>query len=254
MQAVEGVRLRTSSGGRVYHIDGRVYPSVTTILGALAKPGLVSWAANLEREAVLGATEELLEEYQGAPPRGDAWRALVEQRLGAVRAHRRALQTAADVGTALHARVEWELRRRLGEPVGFCPQVPDAAEWAWMVCEEWLDTAGFVPVAAERIVYSATHGYAGTADVIGTLDGRLVVLDIKTSRAIYPEMLLQSVAYRHALQEMESLDELPDGLIMRLPKSLDDAKPEIVATGDGGVLDVFLAIKRVWEWLEGGVR
>jgi hypothetical protein len=39
---------------------------------------------------------------------------------------------------------------------------------------------------------------------------------------------------------------------MRLPKTLDDAKPEVLATCDDTLLDVFLALKRVWTWLDGG--
>lgn len=36
-----------------YHLDGRKYVSVTTVLGALAKPALIPWAARTAAEAVL---------------------------------------------------------------------------------------------------------------------------------------------------------------------------------------------------------
>lgn len=36
-----------------YHLDGKRYVSVTTVLQALAKPALVPWAARTAAEAVL---------------------------------------------------------------------------------------------------------------------------------------------------------------------------------------------------------
>jgi len=60
---------------------------------------------------------------------------------------------------------------------------------------------------AEAPVYNLTHQYAGTLDGIAMIDGKSVVVDIKTtahgpnsgkSRPPFPEVALQLTLYRHA--------------------------------------------------------
>lgn len=62
---------------------------------------------------------------------------------------------------------------------------------------------------AEAPVYNLTHRYAGTLDGVAIIDGRPVVVDIKTtahgpdsgkSRPPFPEVALQLTLYRHAEQ------------------------------------------------------
>lgn len=46
------------------------------------------------------------------------------------------------------------------------------------------------------------YKYAGTADFIGYVDGKLMLLDWKTSKAIYPDMWLQIAAYVVAFENL----------------------------------------------------
>jgi hypothetical protein len=48
---------------------------------------------------------------------------------------------------------------------------------------------------------SEKYGYGGTIDFLCYLDGVLTLVDFKTSKAIYDEMLLQLCAYVKLLQE-----------------------------------------------------
>lgn len=50
----------------------------------------------------------------------------------------------------------------------------------------------------EQRLYHPAMGYAGTADRIGLVDGRMSVADIKTSSAIYPSVGPQLAAYQRA--------------------------------------------------------
>jgi len=65
------------------------------------------------------------------------------------------------------------------------------------------------------------------------------------SRTVYPEAFLQNVAYRHAA----SLDDMParQGLIVRLPKHVDDPGPEPVRVPESVTFDDFLAVLHVWR-------
>src|SRR6266516_4177237 len=147
-----------SQGHRVYTWAGQSYPSVTAVLsGGIPKPALSRWAANqaaayavanLDRLATLPC-EQAVTEVKRAP-----WQA---------RNH------AADLGDLVHAAIEAHVTGQA------CPPVPDQhAEQVLALLDgfarfehdhqpTWL--------AAEQTVFSDTHGYAGTFDLLGRLDG-----------------------------------------------------------------------------------
>jgi hypothetical protein len=74
----------------------------------------------------------------------------------------------------------------------------------------------------------------------------VTVLDWKSGRAIYPEAFLQNVAYRHAAARQG----LPSsqGLIVRVPKLVDDPSWEVMAVPETLVIDDFMAAARLWRW------
>ena len=79
-------------------------------------------------------------------------------------------------------------------------------------CRDWDLHAEYV----ESAVYSVTHGYAGTLDLIATLrDGKRWLLDLKTSKGVYGDMALQQAAYRFA--EYLAID---DGEHIPCPRSM----------------------------------
>ena len=61
-------------GMRFYEVDGKAYPSVTTVLGAIPKPGLIAWRKSVGEEAAKW-------EMNRAARRGSATHTLVEQYL-----------------------------------------------------------------------------------------------------------------------------------------------------------------------------
>jgi len=172
---------RTSRGSsRFYditHADGTrsSYPSVTTILGAIAKPALVGWAAKEERTMVSEAAADLHAETAGQPLPRAAYLLALEQRIGTVKAHVKALAKAGEIGSAAHAKIEWTLKRDLGQRVGAEPVVPEAAEWAVMAFDDWRKAIALKPLLVEQTVWSRTHAYAGTLDLLATLDPRALL-------------------------------------------------------------------------------
>ena len=93
--------------------------------------------------------------------------------------HDRVRNAAADHGIAVHSSIASYVTNKSNvahnDPV-------------IIAFSEWQETAQFEPIASERLVFSHEHGYAGTADLIGTLNGRLALLDIKTGRGVYPDI------------------------------------------------------------------
>ena len=220
---------------RYYTIDGKSYPSVTSILDVLNKPQLVNWAVRL--------TREYIKQQLFALRHADSLKDLNVEDLLVKSAleHDRVRNSAADHGTDIH--------RRIAAHVG--DKYPHIALNDPIVTtfRAWQDEVQFVPIASEKLMFSREHGYAGTADLIGTLNGRLALLDIKTGRGVYPEYKLQLAAYAVAWGEMTGhFPEVSANLHVKSDFTITEAN-----TFTGAELfplfQTFLAAKHLFEWL-----
>jgi hypothetical protein len=239
--------------------DGGRYPSVTAILGAIAKPALIGWAAKTEREMVMRAAGDLWEDVPaGQKMSRMAYMATLEQRLGKTKAHVKQMSAAADIGSEAHSMVEWTLRGELQQAAGLEPKIGEKSLWAFMAWEDWRKQANLVPIAIEQTVWSNKHGYAGTMDLYAEMDlptggrGR-VVIDWKTGKGIYPESSLQNAAYVEALMEMGHAERPVAGMVVRLPKVETDPEFEvkfIPYEEQTPLLKVFLNVLQLWKWLD----
>ena len=109
-------RVETDRRGRFYALpDGEKFPSVTNILSVIAKPALVNWAANAERELVMRAAALLYEDLPTQGPKMGrlAFMETLKRRLGAEKAHQKELAKACEIGSEAHALIEWNLRLTL---------------------------------------------------------------------------------------------------------------------------------------------
>src|SRR5499433_2190551 len=229
---------------RFYTIDGRALPSVTTILDVIAKPGLGPWYAKQERQYFETAMLEVLSKPGARDP--EYVLAAVVEAVSGVKAADRERQRASTIGTAVHAGIEWQLRTRLGEDAGPEPALPEAAAWAVESWKDWASRVALEPLAIERTVYCDACGYAGTLDLYARVKGLLTVLDWKSGKAIYPEAFLQNVAYRHAAARLGLPAE--QGLIVRLPKLLDDPAWEVMPVPAELRIEDFQAALALWRW------
>jgi len=229
---------------RFYTIDGHRLPSVTTILDIIAKPALGPWYAKEERRYFETAMLEVLSRPGARDP--EFVLAAVAEAVTGVKAADREKQKAAAIGTAVHAGIEWELRRQLGQDAGPAPHLPEVAIWAVESWKDWARSVTLEPLAIERTIYCLDCGYAGTLDLYARVKGVLTVLDWKSGKAIYPEAFLQNLAYRHAATRAG----LPStqGLIVRLPKHLEDPAWEVMPVPIMLTLEDFLAALRLWRW------
>ena len=198
--------------GRPYSRIGGTEPSVTTIIGdMLGKPGL-PWAA--ARETALFAVHHR-----------DEWSALgAEDAVDLLRRHHRGVwDSRAAMGTAAHAVNEAWCR---GETVDLGAMVQEMAaterqarSWAGREDEVVAALDGYVAglerfwtdwapetVAVEYVVRTP-GAYIGTADWCAVLDGRPLLLDIKTTaqqegdKGIYHDSwALQLAAYRFGVE------------------------------------------------------
>jgi hypothetical protein len=71
------------------------------------------------------------------------------------------------------------------------------------------DFPSFTPIATELPLTSNIYGYGGTIDIYGQLGDKKVLIDIKTSNAVYKSHLLQVAGYAHLLEENDyEVDEV----------------------------------------------
>lgn len=240
---------RDTASGRYYEVNGQLLPSVTHILSAgVNKPALIPWAARLERETVTEAAAALYEDLvksRQAYPR--SWYLTeLHARLGQVKAHQRALEQGGDLGSEIHKIVEWTIRTAIGAEAGPRPVVQPAALLGLAAFESWAASVRLKPLLTERTVFSLTHGYAGTMDLLARVEGVVTVCELKSSKAVYPENFLQACAYRVAMEEMGYAPQA--SLIIRLPKTATDAFEVRPVPPAAELFPVFLAAKQMWAW------
>lgn len=241
---------KDTKAGRFYVLpDGTELPSVTHILSCLAKPALITWAANTERAMVLEAAADLYEDIHGTPRLSrPSYIDTLTRRLGVVKAHKRESDKATEIGSQAHKLIEHTLRSALGAVVGPAPKVCEEALWAFMAFEDWARTHEVQPIRIEETVWSREYGYAGTLDLVARVDGQVSVVDFKTSKAIYAESHLQNVAYQVALAEMGH-EDVSRGYIVRIPKNTTDPAFEAVECPPRAVLfPTFMSVLDAWKW------
>jgi hypothetical protein len=216
-----------------------LYPRITSVLDVLAKPALMWWAANQEREMCLEAARSLYASiaWWGTSAHGDKIfsapgvpefdRRLLEV-LGEKKAHQKASQKAKDIGSETHALIQHDLKCRLGvfDPE---PQASEPAIWAHMAWEDWRSRTHFEPTHAEVAVASRTLESAGTNDAAGNSNEGFLVCDWKSSKrsksapdGIYFEAKVQVAGYRAMGIEMGLFPSDAKACVVRLPKSEDD--------------------------------
>ena len=135
-------------------------------------------------------------------------------------------QKSAEEGTLLHETVEAILRK---EPI----VIPETVKPAVSAFMDFYGQNELIAHKIEERVISKKHHYAGTMDVLAELNGKLGVLDIKTSMAIYRDYNVQTSAYIEALREDPTIPPLTRW-ILRLDQSRHCLKCPATMRDKGG--------------------
>ena len=145
-----------------YDVDGTWYPRVTRIVDIKSKPALYRYYGGLNSFA-----------------EGE-----------------RIKKKSATEGTLVHEAVEEILA---GKKPEVDPSIrPSIKAFAEFLIENNIQVD---PDYIERRVAHHEHRYAGTIDSVALIDGKLGIMDIKTSQAIYRDYNLQTSAYLASLKD-----------------------------------------------------
>ena len=148
--------------GHFYQVGASIYPSVTTILKQAPKPYVERWKEKTPN-----------------------WQEVVA--------------VASQTGQEVHAIVEAFVKHDKKLWAQNCNQTTIRCLDAYL---QWQKKYKFKPTESEIQVYSAINKYAGTCDLLGTMDiSQYVLVDLKTSKRIYNDFVMQLAAYRQAYEE-----------------------------------------------------
>ena len=208
---------------------GDLVPSVTNIIGVLDKPALPRWSAievakkawELRLSLPEMEQDDAIDVLKGAP-----WRKSTR---------------AADRGTTIHAYLEARM-------LGLTPEIIDGEALRYRAAAEaWLDDWQPEVIATERTVFGPD--YAGTGDLWCMRDGKVTIVDFKTSKAIYKEAALQIAALWAApVQADGTVDPAPDdaeGWVVRIGEDGYEARQVVDLAAN---YEVFRSLIDAWHW------
>lgn len=192
--------MATPQGG--YWLEGKRLPSVTTILGRYKDSGaLIKWAYRQGRD------HQRLEDAGQPAPRDlyDKDASTAQAALAGTIAHDmietfilgQHPESNADVVAA-----EIGLKYGAGNVDGPSVEVLKNARNAFSQALEWFANTNIKVTHTELGLMSKVHKFGGTLDAVGTdAKGRVILLDWKTSNAVYGDYLYQLAAYALLLEE-----------------------------------------------------
>ena len=162
-----------------YEVGEYKFPSVTTIISDSFNKsgGLLQWSANCAVEYIKenGLVDNWYDEARFA--------------------YKNISTEALDIGSQVHGHIEYYLKS------GKEPRIEEEKTLsAFVAFIEFADSVNLEPITLEETVIG--EAWAGTLDFYGTMNGKLYVIDFKTSKAHYmAEMGAQIAAYRSCKPE-----------------------------------------------------
>lgn len=214
---------------RRHYINGKLAPSVTTILSKFKDPGaLMYWSWNVAY-AVLAEAISSMESERSIN------KFLSTKPLERANFRNQSMQ-AAEAGTLAHDLVEeWingttvqkeQLKLLTSRKLSVRKNVPketaEQALKAFANFRTWSQTVEFRPHETELHLDCDEPPFHGTVDCVGKVNNEQCVIDWKTSKALYPDYLCQIAAYG-ILWNVNNPDEPIKGYhLLRFDKSSAD--------------------------------
>jgi len=186
---------KTTAHIRYRNLEDKIVPGVTTILGILNKPALVKWANNLGLKGIDSS------KYR---------------------------DEMADIGTLAHYLIMCHLKDIDPDTSEYSADNIEKAENCFLSYLEWEKGHKVEPLLVEEPLVSEVSQYGGTVDLYCELDGEPTLIDFKTGKAIYPEMIFQLAAYWGLL--VEHFKPVETCRILRIGRDEDEGFEEVVKT------------------------
>lgn len=227
------VKLIADGKQHFYQIgdDETYHPGVTTVLGAaIPKPALLPWSLKVMGENV---KKELM----------DLKEPLNEKSIDRIVAagkqiYKKVASDAANVGTRAHKAIDDIIKGQ--EPV-----IEDDIKPCVEAFKSWYASSGIKIELGDSKIGSKLFSYGGSLDMLAFRGNDAILIDLKTSKGIYPEMGLQIAAYCKAFEETYGI-EVKETLILRVGK--EKAEFEVKKLSNINVaFETFLAALKIYK-------
>jgi hypothetical protein len=159
-------KVKPNSHTRYEDAFGKRVPGVTTVIDTLSKPQLISWANRMGLDGI--DTTKYVD-------------------------------SLAEVGTIAHHMVMCHHQRLEPDFKDFAPSQVEVARNSLRSYIAWEKQHTIEPVLCETPMVHP-DGWGGTPDLLCELDGVPTLLDFKTGKALYFEVLIQLGAYTQLLE------------------------------------------------------
>tara|TARA_S200002703_G_C3770826_1_gene237313 strand:- start:349 stop:1005 length:657 start_codon:yes stop_codon:yes gene_type:complete len=128
------------------------------------------------------------------------------------------MNEAAEIGTLAHLLCENYIKEEETDLDDYSKNQIKAAELCFEAFKEW--DSQFKPeyVESEIKLIDDDLRVGGTCDLILKIDGKLYIGDLKSSKGLYSEFIVQLAAYRH-MYEKQTGNKLEGGRLLRLDKT-----------------------------------
>lgn len=185
-------------------------PGVTTVLGALEKPGIVTWAVDQTAAYAVANAHALAERdedwgfkylrfYHSRKPNYD------NPEVNLHNYHSGVLHDLAETGTIVHDAIEAFVKNDPFLEPEFTRQEQVDAFHAFL---DWVDVNDVQFEQCEVTVLNPEMGYAGTLDHVLVLNGKRYLVDVKTSKAVRDSHISQVAALAKApVKLVSSIDK-----------------------------------------------
>lgn len=177
------VGIRFFPDSHIYMVNGKRKTGVTTYGGILDKSrALMSWKGQRVADFLLKALKKgkITEELVCAASYIDE----IEK------------EEAGNIGSKIHEWAEQYIKSKLNETT-LVPDMPDmkAVQIGINAFLDWEKEHEVKFISSERVVYSKKHDYIGKMDIEAKVDGKLVIVDLKSSNGLYNGVRMQTAAY-----------------------------------------------------------
>jgi len=199
-----------------YKINNQEYPRVSSILGQLDKAWMAPWVINLTLEHISAGMWDVLKCDIGTVQDEMLQELLEESKT----AYKKESEKALSIGSEVHNRIEFHIKQKIhGLYATVETKEPEiAVKKGFEAFLEWEEKNVANWFKSEVTVHHPDMCYAGTADAVAEMkNGKVYLIDFKTSKAFYSEMEMQLAAYRKCYEM--NYNCIIDGIgILRLDK------------------------------------
>lgn len=196
-----------------YTLDGKSLVGVTTVVGIIDKPQLISWASNM-------AVDYIDKNFPTFEQMQSDTKALSNVLEDARKAWCYKRDSAGDVGTSCHNWIEQYAKSKINDTEYLPEYENEQVEKMVNKFIEWANENNIKFLLSEQRLYSKTHFFAGTVDLLIERDGKKYIADIKTAKDIYQQNFIQMAGYHIALEELGKVQDLAGYTVINIPKEM----------------------------------